>query len=90
MAYGNVSKETEKESRTYVEQVVDGMTTRLKNIELMLAGQTVNNDAINDFFNGSANASGLVNYKASNEIAKMRSNLLIQSVIFTDTRTGSY
>ncbi|MBJ9990987.1 helix-turn-helix domain-containing protein [Paenibacillus sp. S28] len=88
VAYGNVSKETEKESRTYVEQVVDGMTTRLKNIELMLAGQTVNNDAINDFFNGSANASGLVNYKASNEIAKMRSNLLIQSVYFYRYKDG--
>ncbi|MFC5649280.1 helix-turn-helix domain-containing protein [Paenibacillus solisilvae] len=82
VTYNNVSKETEKTNRTYADHVVDGMTASLKNIELMLANLIVNNEAINDYFNGSAYEPKLINYKASSEIAKIRSNPLVHSIYF--------
>ncbi|MBW7454966.1 cache domain-containing protein, partial [Paenibacillus sepulcri] len=95
VTYNNVVKETEKTNRTYADHVVDGMTTSLKNIELMLANQIVKNEAINDYFNGSAYEPSLINYKASSEIAKIRNNPLIHSIYFYRNKdqmvlTGGY
>ncbi|MFC4808699.1 helix-turn-helix domain-containing protein [Paenibacillus sp. GCM10023250] len=95
VTYANAAADMEKSNQAYAERVLDGMTSSLKAIELMLANQLVNNEAIEGFFNDPAGGSKLAAYKASGQIAKIRSNPLIHSVYFYRERdrmvlTGGY
>ncbi|SFJ49235.1 Helix-turn-helix domain-containing protein [Paenibacillus sp. UNC496MF] len=95
VTYANAAADMKKSNRAYAERVQDGMTSSLKDIELMLANQLVNNEAIDGFFNDPSGSSKLAAYQASGQIAKIRNNPLIHSVYFYRQRdrtvlTGGY
>lgn len=95
LTYHNLEKEVATANQSYTDQVVGSVEGELKNIELMLANQIVKNEAIDRFMSDASNETGLINYRASGEIIKIRNNPLIHSIYFFRYRdqmvlTGSY
>ncbi|GGA31023.1 helix-turn-helix domain-containing protein [Paenibacillus physcomitrellae] len=82
ITYSDLIEDIKKSNHAYASQVVDSMTTSLKNVERTLAEQMVKNTAISDFFNANGSGSSLTNYNASKELDKLRNNPLIHSVYF--------
>lgn len=95
VTYSYLVQDIQESNSAYANQVADNITASLKNMERTLAGQMVKNEAINAFFDSGGAETKLINYKASSEMSKIRSNPLIQSVYFYRSKdqtvlTGGY